>query len=145
MSKTFLNKFDPEPVWDVVVPGRIAILRLRGAGGSLDLTVCYLDSSSAPERIAACSKLSQHLKPAAEVLSLVFGDFNVVERDEDRIDKASGLWAGQSNERESGLFGANLLSPHSLHEWPQTEHTGEMAGDRSRIDECYSNLAVSDQ
>ena len=84
VSNSFLGKFQSEPVWDQVIPGRIAILRLRGSVGSLDLAVCYLDASSSSERIAACNTLAQHLKPSCEVLTMLFGDFNFVVNRKDR-------------------------------------------------------------
>ena len=145
VSEQFLSKFQKDVSWEEVVPGRVGILRLRGSSGSLDLAVCYLDAGNPAERISACRRLSDSLRSSSEALSLAFGDFNFVEHATDRIEKSSGRWTGQSNEREATIFNESLLHPNELHEWPQNEHTCEMASCRSRIDRCYANMAISEQ
>ena len=145
LTKRFLNRFDHGVDWQVVCPGRIGILRLRGSCGSLDLCVCYLDSGNVQERSAACAQLAAQMMSSSKVLSIVFGDFNFVESAEDRLDKSTGLWAGLSNDRESQRFHMDLLRRWDLHEWAQPELTCEMPLFRSRVDRCDTNMALSEQ
>jgi hypothetical protein len=41
VKDSFLGKFNPHPKWEVILPGRAAVLRLSGKLGSLDLFIVY--------------------------------------------------------------------------------------------------------
>lgn len=144
VKNTFLVNFSGTPIWLEIVPGRIAMLTLSGPSGSLNLVVCYLDATSSSSRGASVDALAPSMQPGAESLNIVFGDFNFVEHDEDRISKYSGEFTGANNKQEARHFDSVLLDKQSLVEWSQTEYTCEMAAVRSRIDRCYSNMALSE-
>ena len=140
-----MKNFAGTPKWLEIVPGRVAILQLDGIFGSLDLVVCYFDADSSKERMHATSELAKHIRLRSVSLTVMFGDFNFVETNEDRLSKETGEFTGTNNAAESRHFQDILLHKCFLTEWSQTEHTCEMALSTSRIDRCYMNLPASEQ
>ena len=83
----FLKKFDAinlDHDFIEVVPGRIAILHLKGPQGNLDIICTYLDATSSAARRKAIHKLASHLRPQSTTLSILLGDF--------KLDPGSPLW-----------------------------------------------------
>ena len=52
VQKSFINQFK-ERSWEEIEAGRIAVLRLRGGKGGLDLWVCYFSATSTEERVSS--------------------------------------------------------------------------------------------
>ena len=46
VQEAFLRRFDPDPQWEVLWPGRAARLALRGSDGDLDLIVTYFPTGN---------------------------------------------------------------------------------------------------
>ena len=145
LTLKFLQQFDPDPVWTDIVPGRVARLRLRGPCGSLDIFVCYLDARDRNARQECATSVLPFFSDQKEVLTLLFGDFNFVISNHDRLNKISGDWSGQANQNESNWFSDHFFSPANLAEWAQSEHTCEISSARSRIDRFYCNLHIGAQ
>ena len=121
------------------------VLALSGSCGAVDIGVFYLDATNGSERMAAVRAVSAHLRPATERLTPLFGDFNFVEADEDRVSTETGEFTGKYNASESRHIQDALLCKWSLFEWAQPEYTCEVAGARSRVDRIYTNMALSEQ
>jgi len=151
LQRDFLSNFspiDPEQDWVEVIPGRVAILHLRGGMGALDIVCVYLptgDETSVSERKSAITQLSEHIQPKDEVLTVISGDFNFVEGERDRYCTDSGEWTGLKDSSEADLFREHIRSPHGMFELEQNQFTCEAGGARSRIDRMYCNQHLSYQ
>ena len=143
VQKSFINQFK-ERSWEEIEAGRIAVLRLRGGKGGLDLWVCYLSATSTEERVSSIQTMSLYISPRAEVTSFVFGDYNFTIHEKDRLQKASGEWSGLSNRREGNQWNESMFQRHGLVEWQQELMTCETGLVYSRIDRIYCNQHVSD-
>jgi len=144
--------------WDVIVPGRVAILHLAGPEGNLDLVVTYFPTgtksgdpddpsqllSLREERARLRNNMAQHLADPAEAVSVVFGDFNTVTRAEDRWNLAKEEHSGARDRSEESHWVEKVAIPKELYELDQRMATFEEAGVRSRIDRVYTNLPPAD-
>jgi hypothetical protein len=76
MQKSWLTQFH-EPCdedWVEIVPGRAAVLRLRGPSGAVDLGVVYMDAHSEEVRADLRTQLAMALRPPDQVLTFLMGD-----------------------------------------------------------------------
>ena len=163
VKKTFLENFHaPSARWDVIVPGRAAILRLQGPKGSLHIMAFYfptgteiqeddrreltpnlLDPSFKALRAAMRRKVANALAPSSLALSIPAGDFNYVAENEDRISLASGQASGGRDSSEENHW-KSLTRPRGLMEMYQGCFTHASAAARSRLDRFYSNVHTSE-
>lgn len=170
IKDSFLQKFH-EPQWEILVPGRLAVLRLRGPRGGLNLLPCYFptgtrqvipaefgggsrdppvpsrdqevtDPSIREQRLEMMRIARQHIQPH-EALSVLAGDFNFVECHEDRVCKTSGLFTGGSDHLEARSWRAVMQG--SLAEMHQAEYTHDGGVSRGRLDRVYTDMHVTDQ
>ena len=140
------NQCDTETDWEEVVPGRVAILHLRGPTGSLDIVIAYLHTGAARhERAQAIRMLSARLQPQESALTILMGDFNFVVDEKDRWNKQTAVWSGAPDLEEAREFQQVLLTPHGFNELLQPLATCDTALARSRLDRVYSNHHTSDQ
>ena len=121
--------------------GRVGMLKLSGPEGNLDIFVCYLDSRDPQNRKTAVSQIAAHAQLPDVSLSLLFGDFNLVEKADDRISKSTGLESGSRNRAEAEHFQNVLLHPFQFVEWQQPDFTCEIECSFSRLDRFYTNMA----
>ena len=84
----FLTRFSSIG-WQQLEQGRIEKLELRGHQGALDLYCIYLDDQSSAACRHPSNLLHSSCMPPSEVLSVMFGDFNAVERSQDRLFETS--------------------------------------------------------
>jgi len=149
LHHNFLRNFLPVDTgrdWEEVIPGRVAILHLRGSQGALDIACVYFptgDSYAAHERRNAIVKLGRRIADHSRVLTCIAGDFNFVEHERDRWCLEQGAWTGGKDTLESEAFEESIRKPHSMHEWEQGHFTCEAGGARSRIDRFYCNQHLS--
>ena len=94
--------------------GRVAVLRLCGIYGNLDICVCYFDARCSTQRQQAATQMAAYVQNPLKSLSMIMGDFNFVEKNEDRITKATGVYSGSSNASEAKHFQDVFLKPHFL-------------------------------
>jgi len=151
LHRNFLSKFNtivPDRDWIQVVPGRVAILKLRGAQGALDIICVYLptgDSTYAAQRKDVIIRIGEHIQHKDKVLTIMSGDFNFVEDERDRCCTRSGEWTGGKDSAETEVFRKHIRISHHMYEWEQYHFTCEAGGARSRIDRMYTNQHVSFQ
>ena len=98
ISHEFLEHFNPVAPqdWVEIVPGRVAMLRLRGPEGALDLVAVYLltGPQTTAEKRTMMSRLAQFIEDPHQVLMVLAGDFNFVTTSRDRVNKQSGNFTG---------------------------------------------------
>ena len=101
----------------------------------------YLETGSdaTPRRLEAMRKISKAIRPRAEALTLLLGDFNFVTSDRDRWCKPQGQWSRDGDRNEQQDFHRLLEEPPCLHELSQPHYTCDMGTARSRIDSLYNN------
>ena len=93
VKETFLAKFNPvtEDSWEEIEYGRAGVLRLRGPNGALDIFVVYHHTGDSAEakasRESTRTVLANSIKPQAEALTILMGDFNYVAHRRDRFSK----------------------------------------------------------
>ena len=91
--------FPVEPDWEELVPGRAAVLRLRGNVGGLDAFTIHLEPALSPSGfIAQLSLLRAAIKPYSEAHTLLAGDWNFNHDVEDRFNAAAGTFCGKRQE-----------------------------------------------
>ena len=76
LNQDFLKKFDKitNANWIEILPGYVAILRLRGPLGSLDICCCYFPtggSESSSLRKELMEDISKHIAPKEDVLTIM--------------------------------------------------------------------------
>lgn len=159
ISEAFLQQFDESfTSWDILVPGRAAVLRLGGRHGRLDLFVNYFatgvnheigniaDRSEVKQQRAHMRRiLEQQVHPREQVWTLMMGDHNWVTQREDRICKATAEYTGLKDRAEQEDWSQRMESGRGLSELQQPEMTCETASARSRIDRIYSSHHVAEQ
>lgn len=166
IKNAFLRQFDPRPVWKVILPGRAAMLKLRGPSGALDLVVTYFPTGDQPagddlygfsaaecehasafHELRGClrSRLSRALSPRASALTLLGGDFNYVTDEFDRVSTTTAASTGRRDAHEERHFQSVLGTPFGLVELYQPAPTHASASARSRLDRMYMNHDMSDQ
>ena len=138
ISEQFINQFDPHPEWQEISPGRMAILRLRGPQGALDLCVIYMHTgASRRDRDGLRGSLAPALRPSNQALTMVAGDFNYVACARDRFSGESAQWTSHRDEAEESDFMHLVADPMGLHELRQDEPTHSSSRGRSRLDRIY--------
>ena len=124
VKESLLQKFDPNPAWKIILPGRAAKLELRGPEGALDLVVAYFPTGNRPEghdfygfsaaeierassfhSLRGClrSRLSRSLAPRSSALTILAGDFKYVADDFDRISIHSAMSTGRRDSHEENI------------------------------------------
>ena len=87
--------------WSVLEDSRLAVLKLRGDKGSLDIFVVYASADSYAKRRPRCWLLANSLSPRASALSIVFGDMNYMESRFDRYNIIHDSFSGLVDESEA--------------------------------------------
>ena len=145
VSKKFAARFS-HTSWHVLIESRLAVYRCWGNEGSLDIWVVYADATSPSSRKKLVSSLTRAVAGASSSLSIVVGDFNFVECDEDRI--AEGVWKGSSNRDEAHHFKTSFAQPLGFAELEQdcyTYRSASLPTTFSKIDRVYSNHHTAEQ
>ena len=161
----FLVQFR-EPYWEVLSPGRLAVLRLRGPRGGLNIVTCYLpsgtvrtiaadrasymesedqpepDNSIREQRLDLMGKMTATLQPA-EALTVLTGDFNFAMNKDDRLCKNTGVFTGGADHLEAGRWKSLFRDQLTEIVQPDFAHSGPRSS--SRIDRAYMNIHLSDQ
>ena len=153
VKDSFLQQFNEivrDDDWVEIEPGRMAKLCLRGPHGSLDLIIVVYLASGADSAIRAArhrsiSLLDASIADKASVLSITMGDFNFVERNDDRWCNEDKAWTGSRDKKESEDFQNNVCAKHGFHELIQPVLRHRNSAGRSRLDRVYSNHALFDQ
>ena len=151
VSKSFLARFGQGvpgqgAEWVEIAPGRVAILRLEGPRGRLDMVVLYLHTGNArKDRDSLRHQLLPHLRPPNEVLTLIIGDWNFVTTQTDRMGFAEAKWTDGTDGDEHKDWRKELLDPLSLHEVWQEEMTHQTTLGSSRLDRAYANFHIAEQ
>ena len=94
IKNSFLSRFpqtDMDSCWKVLVPGRVGKLSLCGPEGMLHIFAVYLDPGDKALRCQHLEKIRTYVTSAAH--TIVVGDFNFVEHNEDRWCTASRVLA----------------------------------------------------
>jgi len=162
VDSTWLKQFDQQDLdscWDVVIPGRLAFLRLRGPRGRIDICVCYFPTGTQSEdpdspgellplrreRSAMREKLRAAMAPRETALSVVMGDFNTVVEAKDRWNCLHQCECGARDAAEETHWKEAVALPAGLYEIRQSGATFHNSATRSRIDRVYTNQPPSDQ
>ena len=167
VKDSFLSLFDcASRHWQILEAGRLAVLRIRGQLGCLNLVVCYFPTGTrtaiepretsppsplpqpAPEDDA--SLLQQRLRlirqvgalPQGHVLTVISGDFNWVPTDFDRLRKGSSEFSGASDAREADEW-TRLVASQQVHEIWQGDYTHDGPQTRARLDRVYCDMHLS--
>ena len=158
VQQSLLDRFDKNPKWEVIMPGRAAVLRLDGKDGSLDIFVVYFHTGSTPSEAdlheagipqnshaASCAglrealrhRLAAKVRPQDQTLSFIGGDFNFVVEERDRFCLPTATPTGQRDLRETSAWKNHVEQRHQLHELYQPAMTYLSPQSRSRIDRFY--------
>ena len=117
--------------------------------GHLDIYVVYLpaggDGDAHGKRMQYLRKIKEHIRPRDKALSIIAGDFNFVEVEEDRISKDTGAATGGKDKSEAKLFKDLFRNGLNFHELSQETFTHANAFARSRLDRIYTNLELHEQ
>ena len=144
IEDSFLGLFHHRE-WAIVDEGRVAMIRLSGSLGDLDLWVRYLDSHDQDARSESLCKIAGQFTQPSAALSLMFGDFNFTTDPCDRLNKRTRGWSGDTNATNTKVLLDKVCRPFGLAEWSQPEHTCEIGTARSKIDRVYGNQHLSEQ
>ncbi len=166
VNESFLKQFSEPPSWNIIWPGRAAILSLRGNAGSLDVVVSYFHSGAMvqdadkfgvlPEFRDYCNtfpRLREHLRsriasairPRNKVLTLMGADFNWVVEDRDRCTKSTMDHSAVNNKQEELHFQSCCCKGKGLVELYQGDMTYDGSSALSRLDRFYLNHHLSEQ
>ena len=166
VQKQFLEHFDPARTrWDIIIPGRAAVLRLRGSLGHVDIAAVYfptgttvldqdtslqnldgtMPSSNLGLRMTMRRAVARAILPSHAVLTILAGDFNWVTRPEDRITLNDATLSGQRDASEERHWLTCIMKPFHFMELSQGEMTHNSASARSRLDRIYTNQHTADQ
>lgn len=166
-----LSQFDPQHTWwQVPIPGRLGILRLRGPKGSLNLQVVYLPTGDAapldgaatgaapppadtlpdpalslPRQRCLVIRRIGTLLQADEAASVIAGDWNFVTDPEDRSQRLTGALSPTQDAQEREAWAALLRQHPRLHELhqPLATHKGPLT--YGRLDRVYVDWHASFQ
>ena len=155
VKNSFLQNFEADRRWEVILPGRAAVLKLHGKAGSLDLFVVYFhtgvevtrqeisDSGLDPDqgnfhpsqlRTALRNRLARKIRPQDKTLSFICGDFNFVMEPEDRRCLSTTAATGGKDAGEARHWNNVIGTHHSIHELFQPEFAYTSPNSRSRLD-----------
>jgi len=156
----FLKLFNQRVNFEVIFPGRAAVLHLAGEHGSLDIFSVYFHTggpapvedmveagfdpggrvaSNFELREALRHRLARHIRPRDRVMSIIGGDFNHVVDPSDRICPSAAAATGGRDHRDSSCWRNLVEAPYGFHELFQPELTYASPDSRSRIDRIYCN------
>ena len=160
VQASFLQLFQHRVHFEVIFPGRAAVLRLDGALGSLDIYSVYFHTGhSAPLedaleagydanarvpsdfelREALRRRLVRALRPRDRALSFIGGDFNYVLQAADRVCTTRAAATGRRDQRDAASWQSLLGTPFGLHDLYQPEPTYAAPDSRARLDRIYCN------
>ncbi|CAK0845847.1 unnamed protein product, partial [Prorocentrum cordatum] len=123
LRDSFLRQFDPDPVWDEPVPGRAAVLRLRGPLGAFDIwTVYFATGTRGLVHATTDEEANMQVKMQRQFMR-------------ERINANVRDKADEDHWRE------DLCRRHGLHELHQMQAFHDDAGCRSRIDRAENVLS----
>ena len=164
---SLLQMFDERLTrWRIVMPGRAAVLRLRGKHGALDLWVVYFPTgadtteedcdalgvasehalpTSAALRHALRARLAQELTDASAALTVIGGDFNYVTEDADRRSCSTAEPSGHRDRREESHWRSAVAAKYRHHEMWQPNMTFSAHSARARLDRFYCNQHTVEQ
>lgn len=148
LSSSFLSRFGPvaEQDFTEIEQGRVAVLRLDGPQGSLDVFSIYMPTGAAKEERARIRlQLARHIRPQDRALSVIIGDWNFVREREDRYSTLNEDWTGERDSLEHQEMVAQLLQPFGLYEMMQPAVTHRSVLGVSRLDRAYINAHVVEQ
>ena len=151
VKKQFLQSFNPitDESWTTVVQGRVAKLALDGPSGALDIFVAYMtsgsDQTAKQARLQQIRSIKAHMRDKSEVITVLAGDFNFVDRTNDRVSKSDGSGTGDRDKEESQLFNRTFVDQRCLFELEQDNFTHACAKARSKIDRVYMNYSLCEQ
>jgi exonuclease III len=150
--------------WEVITPGRAAVLRLKGAQGCLDLWVTYFATGKQGEiqTSASCNdadstlsittqrrnmreSIATRISPRNNVLTIIAGDFNWVAQEHDRCAIDALKFTGKDDVREEQHWQQLIEDRSGLFEMHQPCYTCDTGHGRSRLDRVYTNYPVVDQ
>ena len=143
VRNSFLQLFDGVK-FDVVFPGRAAVLRLSGIHGCLDVFTVYLPTgdSARPDdlreagygaaerratnfelRDAVRCRVASQVRARYGTMTVIAGDFNYVTRTNDRVCTTAATPTGTRDYREESRWRTLLGPQHGMHELFQPEMT----------------------
>lgn len=163
---TFLD-LSNEVTLEVIWPGRVMKLKLRGPNGSLDSIVSYFHTGarvtehdlhgvdpSLRDHINSFPALRAHLrnriarKLSPHNVSLAYffwGDFNYVNSPQDRTALNNNEHSGRRGAGEKTHFQATAGRPFALHDMYQSEYTHASISSGAKLGRIYCNQHVSEQ
>ena len=139
------NSVDPDRDWEIVIPGRVGILHLKGPLGNFDIVCLYLDAHSTDDRCRAMRKLANRLRSHLTTLTMLVGDFNFVAEDQGRWSSRAERYAMNGDAREAEFMQEHLLNRFKFAEVQQDQYTCEVKQARAKLDRVYLNQHVSHQ
>ena len=166
VKNKFLAHFDQSLTqWIEVVPGRAAILRLKGPQGALDIHAVYFatgkstilqtvtesDQSQSEhsnirrQRQSMRCRMANHCLPQNTCLTVMAGDFNWVTMPQDRVSLTSAQFSTTDDSKDEQHWKTAVAQPIGLHELHQPLHTHSSAQARSRLDRVYWNQHFAEQ
>ena len=125
IKNSFLEKFDADPVWSVIWPGRAGKLSLQGPEGAIDLIVSYFHTGKeitehdlfglTPAARASCTsfaalrarlriRIASSIAPRNSVLSVLGGDFNYANKNNARTSLGTASASTRDDSREEAQF-----------------------------------------
>ncbi|CAK0902774.1 unnamed protein product, partial [Prorocentrum cordatum] len=156
----FFKLFARRVHFEIIFPGRAAVLRLDGGQGSLDIYTVYFhtgDSTPAEDvveagfdpaqrvpsnfelREALRHRLARRLRPCEEALSILGGGFHHVLRPPERVCISTGAATGHRGHRDATSWRTLVEVPYGIHELYQPEHTYAAPDTRARLDRVCCN------
>ena len=109
VADTLLKSFNHYE-WEVVSPGRAAILHLQGSHGNLDIYNAYMPASSSKDRFDHIRCIAKKVVSQDKVLTLLAGDWNFTDHKHDRFCKKRKVTGLASPRKRGGII---LHSPHA--------------------------------
>jgi len=146
VKDSFLKLFN-KVSWIEIEPGRVGLLRLEGDFGVLDIFYVYLDTQSHSNRSNSLRLIRNAARPSHCALTILTGDFNFVELEEDRWNLSGEEYSGHNNynKENADTFQHTMRDGLGMHEWEQPFFTCEAGGARSKLDRMYNNQHISYQ
>ena len=118
--------------------GRLLLFQGNHPQGALDIFVVYLDpGADAATRCASLRIIRRYIRLNAH--TIILGDFNFVECEQDRYMKEEGIWSFSDDKNVAKEWSAHILSK-GMKEWSQENFTFENSRMLSRLDRVYSSL-----
>jgi hypothetical protein len=146
LNRSFLKQFHPVQTedWEEPIPGRFAILHLRGPLGQLSLAVvCFTSghhsAEAADERARMRAQLRARIEAAPDTTWIVAGDYNWASHAHGRLELGEGRYTGGHDEPDEAHWKTHVQQPLALHELQQPTHTYRSSTATSRLDRVYVN------